>query len=138
MDGDVIVTGCSGDIVADTTDGTIRITGSAPVSIDASTVDGDIVFDGTVHPEGQYRMVTHDGDVYMRVPENTSATVSIRTYEGRFTSSYPVQLSEDYKRGRRVSFTLGGGAAAVEIEAFDGHIRILKPTDPLPDAAGKR
>jgi len=66
------------------------------------------------------------------------ATVSIRTYEGRFTSSYPVQLSGDYKRGRRVSFTLGGGAAAVEIEAFDGHIRILKPSDPLPEPGAKR
>jgi hypothetical protein len=138
VDGDVTITGCSGDIVADTTDGAIRITGSAAMSIDASTIDGDIVFDGTVNNEGQYRMVTHDGDVYMRVPENTSATVSIRTYEGRFTSSYPVELSGDYQRGRRVSFTLGGGAAAVEIEAFDGHIRILKPSDALPDPAAKR
>jgi len=132
VDGDVTISGSTGDIVADTTDGAIRITGSAATSIDASTVDGDIIFDGAVSPEGQYRFVTHDGDVYMRVPEDTSATVSIRTYEGRFTSTYPVQLSGDYKRGRRVSFTLGGGAATVEIEAFDGHIRVLKPGDPLP------
>jgi DUF4097 and DUF4098 domain-containing protein YvlB len=133
VDGDVTITGSTGDIVADTTDGAIRITGSAATSIDASTVDGDIVFDGAVSSEGQYRFVTHDGDVYLRVPENTSATVSIRTYEGRFTSTYPVQLSGDYKRGRRVSFTLGGGAATVEIEAFDGHIRVLKPGDALPE-----
>jgi len=138
VDGNVTIAGCTGDIVADTTDGEIRITGSAAMSIDASTIDGDIIFDGTVNNEGQYRMVTHDGDVYMRVPEGTSATVSIRTYEGRFTLSYPVQLSGDYKRGRRVSFTLGGGAAAVEIEAFDGHIRILKPSDPLPEPGAKR
>jgi DUF4097 and DUF4098 domain-containing protein YvlB len=133
VDGDVTITGSTGDIVADTTDGAIRITGSAATSIDASTVDGDIVFDGAVSSEGQYRFVTHDGDVYLRVPENPSATVSIRTYEGRFTSTYPVQLSGDYKRGRRVSFTLGGGAATVEIEAFDGHIRVLKPGDALPE-----
>lgn len=132
VDGDVILTGCTGDLVADTTDGVIRITKSAAQTIDASTIDGDIIFDGAVSNEGQYRLVTHDGDVYVRVPETTSATVAIRTYDGRFTSSYPVQLSGDYKRGRRVTFTLGGGAAAVEIEAFDGHIRILKPGDALP------
>ena len=123
VDGDVLLTGCAGDIVAESTDGNIRVTQCPATSLDVSTIDGDIIFDGAV---------ARDGNVYLRVPEDTSATFAIRTYEGRFTSSYAAPLSGDYKRGRRVTFTLGAGGAAVEIEAFDGRIQILKPGEALP------
>lgn len=135
-EGDVSVTDCSGEITADTLDGSIMLSRVTASAIDVSTIDGDIVFDGAIAAQGQYLFTTHDGNVFLRLPENTNASVAIRTYEGRFDSSFPVQIPADYKRGKRVMFTLGKGGAEVEIEAFDGRIRLLKPGEPLPE--GKR
>lgn len=137
-DGDVSVTDCSGEVAADTLDGSITLTRVSATSVDASTIDGDIIYDGGIAAQGQYLFTTHDGNVFLRIPENTNATLAIRTYEGRFDSSLPVQLSGDYRRGRRVTGTLGKGGAEIEIEAFDGRIRLLKPGEPLPEAKRKQ
>jgi hypothetical protein len=40
------------------------------------------------------------------MPEKTSATVSVSTFSGDFSSSFPLQLSET-RRGKRFSFTIG-------------------------------
>jgi hypothetical protein len=41
--------------------------------------------------------------------------------------------SIDYERGKRVTFTLGKGGAEVDIEAFGGRIRLLRPNEALPE-----
>lgn len=71
------------------------------------------------------------------MPEATGASVSVRTYDGRFESSFPVQPTGDFRRGRRVTFTLGTGGSEIEIEAFDGQIRLLKTGEPLPEGRKK-
>lgn len=136
-EGDVTVTDCAGEVTAETLEGTIRMTRVSATIVEASTIDGDIVYDGTVAGQGQYRFTTHDGNVWLRIPETTGASVSIRTYDGRFESSFPVQPPGDFKRGRRVTFTLGKGGSEIDIEAFDGQIRLLKTGEPLPEGKKK-
>jgi len=134
-EGDVTVTDCGGEIAAETLEGTISLSRITATVVEASTIDGDVVYDSAVSAQGQYRFTTHDGNVLLRIPENTGASVSVRTYDGRFDSSFSVQPSGDFKRGRRVTFTLGKGGAEIDIEAFDGQIRLLKTGEALP--AGK-
>lgn len=131
-DGDITASDCSGELTVQTTDGEITLTRINAAVVDASTVDGDVIYDGSIAPQGQYRFTTHDGDVYLRIPENTSATVSVRTYEGSVQSNLAAQIPQDYRRGKRVTFTLGKGGAELEIESFEGRIRLLRPADPLP------
>ncbi len=98
---------------------------------EASTVNGSIVCAGDIREAGRYRFSTHDGDIVVVLPAAPNAAVSVKTYSGDFDSSFPVTLNEA-KRGRRFKFNLGSGAggATLELESFQGSIRLLKAGDP--------
>jgi DUF4097 and DUF4098 domain-containing protein YvlB len=121
------ITGASGDIIAETTNGSISMTRMEAKSVDAGTVNGDIVYDGSVADDGRYSFATHNGDVTVGVPDTSSASFSIRTYNGSIRSSLPTKgPGEPYGRGKRVTYTLGNGGAQVEIESFKGTVRLRR------------
>ena len=70
LDGEIYVEGSTGDIVAETTDGDIRLADVRAANAQAMSVDGDVWFAGPLEAEGQYTMLTHDGDVTVMIPEN--------------------------------------------------------------------
>jgi len=124
----VSLANCSGDIVVTTTNGDISMINVSATSAEATTVNGDITFDGTLSG-GRYRMATHNGDIIVAVPETSNATFSVRTYNGSFNTAFPLKggNTADARRGRRVTYTLGSGEAEVELETFSGGIRIARP-----------
>ena len=50
-------------------------------------------------------------------------SVSVTTYSGEFDSSFPVKVVSSH-RNRRMRFTLGSGASELELESFQGAIRL--------------
>jgi DUF4097 and DUF4098 domain-containing protein YvlB len=124
----VSLANCSGDIVVSTTNGGISMINVAATSAEATTVNGDITFDGTIS-SGRYRMATHNGSIVIAIPETSNATFSVRSYNGSFNTAFPLKGGSpaDARRGRRVIYTLGSGEAEVELETFSGGIRIARP-----------
>jgi DUF4097 and DUF4098 domain-containing protein YvlB len=122
------ITDTSGDITAESINGAITMTGIDSKSVDASTVNGTITYEGKFADGGNYSFNTHNGDLIMGVPENANATFSIRTFQGDFSSD--LQLTglnrEDLRRGRRGVTTLGNGSADVNLETFGGSIRLRR------------
>jgi hypothetical protein len=51
--------------------------------------------------------------------------VTVSTWSGEFESATPVTISGS-QEGNRFSFTVGTGSARLELEAFDGLIRLEK------------
>ncbi|HEY7501738.1 MAG TPA: DUF4097 family beta strand repeat-containing protein [Vicinamibacterales bacterium] len=125
------VTGASGEITAENTNGDIIMTKVDARSAEIATVNGDIRYEGTVS-SGPYRMSTHNGDITMVLPETTNATFTVRTYNGDFNSNLPTKVVGDVRRGRRTTYTLGTGAADVELESFGGSIRVRRPGTVAP------
>jgi DUF4097 and DUF4098 domain-containing protein YvlB len=125
VNSDVVVRGASGEIRAETVNGEIRLERIESDEVDANTVNGDIIYDGGIRKNGSYRFATHNGDVTVTVPEGADAIVSVSSFEGDFESSFPVTLRE--RRGRRFNFTLGSGSARVDLESFQGTIRLVRP-----------
>ena len=125
VDGDVRAHDLDGRVTAETVDGDIILRGVRSGDVTATTVDGSIEYEGTLRADGRYRFVTHDGDVALTVPERVNATVSVATFSGSFEADFPVTLTEA-RRGKRFSFTLGTGGARVELESFDGSIRLIR------------
>ncbi|MGH7517838.1 MAG: DUF4097 family beta strand repeat-containing protein [Gemmatimonadales bacterium] len=125
VNADVTVRNAEGEVQAETVNGGITLAGMRSESVDANTVNGDLVYDGTIRSGGRYRLVTHNGDVTITVPAGTDARVSVSTFQGDFVSDFPVTLTE--RRGKRFDFTLGGGGAALELESFQGTIRLVRP-----------
>jgi DUF4097 and DUF4098 domain-containing protein YvlB len=93
--------------------------------VDANTVNGDISYEGTIRPNGRYRLATHNGDVTVVVPDGADALVSVSTFQGDFASDFPITLRE--RHGKRFEFTLGKGSARLELESFQGTIELRRP-----------
>ncbi|HVH10726.1 MAG TPA: DUF4097 family beta strand repeat-containing protein [Gemmatimonadales bacterium] len=115
----------SGDLSAETVNGDINLEQVESANTEASTVNGDVVYDGTIKDGGRYRFSTHDGDLRVSVPEGANVGVSVSTFEGDFSTCFPVRLTEKTKH--RFSFTIGSGSARLELESFNGDIRLCRP-----------
>jgi DUF4097 and DUF4098 domain-containing protein YvlB len=124
VDGDITATDITGSIRAGTVDGAVRLNQIESADIDANTVDGDIEYTGTIQEHGRYRLASHDGNVTLTVPR-INATVSVSTFSGSLESDFPVTLS-GAKPGKRMTFTLGSGSARIELESFDGLVRLRR------------
>ena len=132
------ITGASGEVSADSTNGDIMLSKVDAKSLEVTTVNGDVRYEGTIGSTGQYRFSTHNGDITMILPETTNATFTVRTYNGDFSSNLPTKTVGDVRRGRRATYTLGSGGAEVELESFGGTVRLRRPgTVPAPRAQDK-
>ena len=128
----------SGDIMAESVNGPIALTGIQSSSVEVSTTNGNVTYEGTLSDSGRYTLTTHNGDLVMGVPENANATFSVRTYNGEFRTDLPLEgriPPEEMHRGKRVTMTLGKGSADVTLESFSGTIRLRK--GPLPRPKGR-
>jgi len=121
----ITLTGVSGDITAETVSGDIELEGIESSNVDVNTVSGDVVYEGTIKDAGHYRFSTHNGDVTLAIPEKTNATVSVATFNGDFDSSFPVSVTGTTKH--RFGFTIGTGSARLELETFNGDIKLRRP-----------
>jgi len=122
------ITNTSGDINAESVNGGITMTGIDSKSVDASTVNGTITFEGKLADGGHYAFGTHNGDLALGIPENSNATFTIRTYRGSVSTDFTLDGYNrgEAQRGRRIVATLGNGSADVSLETFGGGIRLRK------------
>ncbi len=125
----ITVTGVSGDVVAETVNGDVAVTNSKASSLEVSTVNGDVRFEGPTADRGTYRITTHNGDIRVSLGAQANATVFVRTFGGDFTSDFPVTLPDGMSNrdgNKRFNFTLGAGSARVELQSFQGDIHVAK------------
>jgi DUF4097 and DUF4098 domain-containing protein YvlB len=131
IEGEIRISETTAEIVAETVDGDIIMQGVDAAAVDANTVDGDIFYEGAIKDGGRYRFASHDGDLTVSVPERANASVAVSTFDGEFDASFPVQITETRKR--RFTFTIGNGSARLELETFDGDIRLRRPGQVRPE-----
>lgn len=131
----VTVERVTGDLAVQTVNGDVTMVSISSGSVEASTVNGDISYDGTIQNGGRYELSTHQGDMSVTMPENANATVSVNTFNGSFESDYPVTLSGKNQR-RKFSFTIGNGSARVDLESFGGDIRLARPGSRIMKSKG--
>jgi DUF4097 and DUF4098 domain-containing protein YvlB len=125
----ITVTGVSGDVVAETTNGDVSILNSKASSLEVSTVNGDVQFEGPTADRGTYRITTHNGDIRVSLGAQANATVFVRTFGGDFSSDFPVTLPDGMGSrdgNKRFNFTLGAGGARVELQSFQGDIHVAR------------
>jgi DUF4097 and DUF4098 domain-containing protein YvlB len=125
------LTNVSGDVYAETTNGDIEIEDAQTTSLEISTVNGDVTFNGSMRDGGSYRLTTHGGDVRVGLGGVNNATVFVRTFQGDFNADFPIQLPEGQSAregSKRFNFTLGSGSARIELQTFNGDITLARKT----------
>ncbi len=115
-----------GDITAETISGSLEFVRVRSRSVEAGTLSGEILYDGSFLDGGQYSFVSHSGDILLGVPESASATFHIATLDGEVNNLFPVQGLERPSK-RRTTFRVGGGSARVDVESFNGSVRVGRP-----------
>lgn len=123
VDGDVTVTGSSGAVAATAVDGDVILEGITSDNVSVNAVDGDITYEGTIADGGRYVLSTHDGDLFVTIPDGANARISVDTFSGDLDTDFAVELEGDFGK-KRISFTVGTGKALVELSAFDGTISL--------------
>ena len=76
VNSDVAVHDVTGELQAVTVNGDVNLTRIQSDNVEANTVNGEITYDGTIRPNGRYRLSTHAGDLSVAIPEGTSALVT--------------------------------------------------------------
>ena len=125
------VTNVTGEISAETTNGDIVIENAQTSNLEASTVNGDVTFNGSIRDNGAYRLTTHGGDIRVGLGGAANATVFVRTFQGDFSADFPVQLPDGQSSrsgSKRFNFTLGSGSARIELQSFSGDIVLARKT----------
>jgi hypothetical protein len=125
---DICVSDAEGTVRAETVNGDAYIWRTACDSVDVSTVNGDVVYEGSMEYRGVYRFKTHNGDIAVGVPRSAGATVAVSTFSGDFESNFPVTLSGSHNT-RRFQFAVGDGSAHVDLSSFQGTIQLYRAVE---------
>jgi DUF4097 and DUF4098 domain-containing protein YvlB len=127
-----------GDLTAETTNGSIILDRIDSSNVDLYTLNGNLSYDGPVKDKGVYRLTTHNGQVAMALPERANVTLQVRTYNGSFRSTFPLNIPDDQNRRKRFTVTLGNGSAHMDLESFGGTIALRRPGEPRPETERAR
>jgi putative adhesin len=129
---DIHLADIAGDVSAESTNGSLVLDRIDSGNVDLYTVNGSISYDGPIKDKGIYRLTTHNGTIFMALPEKVNVTLMVRTYNGGFKSTFPVKL-EDQNPRKRFTLTYGDGSARVELESFGGTIALRRPGEARPE-----
>lgn len=121
----VVLRGVRGDVSAETVNGGITMQGVEARTVEASTINGLVEYAGSIVDGGRYFLGTHNGRITMTVPERSSATFTVTTRTGQVETAFPVNITGTGSGS--LQFTLGAGNARVELESFNGTVRLVRP-----------
>lgn len=125
---DIELRNVSGEIKAETNNGEVMLTGIKSSSVDAGTINGDVLYEGTVSDGGSYSFDSHNGDITVSIPEGANVTITAATANGDIDASFPLPLTGSPGKHRK-TFKIGSGSARMELESFQGDIEMRRPQE---------
>jgi hypothetical protein len=110
---------------ASTVNGSVNL--SAAGTALGNTVNGSISATmGRADWQGAGRFKTVNGDITLRLPANVNAQVTAETLNGSLRSDFPLSLSGEEFRRKRLNGTIGNGGQALDLSSVNGSISLLK------------
>lgn len=131
MTGAVEIDGATGTVIANTINDNIVLRAIRSGSVEASSVNGNLRWDGTFQGDGRYRFESHNGNVTLRLPPDPDVRLQVSTVMGRFDTRIQGTITGDTResgsgvRPRDLTVIFGRGAARVDVETFNGNIRVV-------------
>ena len=129
VSGDIRIDGITGDLETNGVSASMAIRNGKLRTLRSDAVSGDITYEGTFAPDGDYRFNTHSGEIMISIPSNGGAALELETWSGNIASDFPLTLQPGEsvgRRNRRMQFTVGTGGARIAAETFSGNITIRR------------
>src|SRR6266850_692360 len=128
MQGSISAETVNGEVKVETTNGEIMLTGIQSASVDAGTINGDVLYQGTVTDGGSYSFGSHNGDITVSITERANVTITAATANGDIDASFPLPMTSTTGKHRK-TFKIGSGSARMELESFQGDINMRRPQE---------
>jgi DUF4097 and DUF4098 domain-containing protein YvlB len=128
VSGDVTVLRRSGEVGIETVSGDLVVEEGAFERVSLESVNGEIVFNGSLAKDGRLQAEAVNGDIDLDFVGDLSATIDIETFNGSIDNCFgpePERTSK-YTPGLELSFTEGAGAGRISVATMNGDIRICK------------
>lgn len=122
-DGTVELVDIEGEIFIEMDDTDVFLKAMDSPRITISTDEGLVEGEFSIIRDGEYRITTDDGDIMLRLPEETASTVVIDKDDGDFEIDFPFLLKKTTGTNL-IEGIINEEAALIVIETDDGDIRI--------------
>lgn len=126
ISGDIRASGPAGKLKMETVSGDAQLVGGGAFSdLSLKSISGDFNVEAGLTSDGRLVGETLSGEMRVRLPEATSATVTLHTFSGEVRSAFGGSVSGEDRRERQ-EFKIGDGRARVDLSSFSGDIRLEK------------
>jgi hypothetical protein len=127
--GDLTLSEVRGNLEIGNTSGDISMKGVTATMVRARTTSGDVTYDGTIDPAGRYELISHSGDIRLRLPREANAQLTVSTWNGEIDSDFPIKLKPGEhgigsSNAKRFTFSIGSGSARIIAETFSGDVTV--------------
>ena len=128
ISGGVQVHGEKARVSVSTVSSSIEVDLEELLGLEAETVSGDIEVRGALSPKGDFTMDSVNGSITLVVSGKVNAEFEVSTFNGGIDNEFgqKARRTSQYAPGKELEFTVGDGQADVEINSFNGNIRIKK------------
>lgn len=128
VDGRVSLSGVAGSANVETVSGEIQLRGVKGERVRVSSVSGGIDFTGAISGSGRYEFETHSGQTNLVLASNANGSISVETYTGSISNSYPGAVRKDRSdsddESQSYEYVVGRGDGHVRVETFSGSVNI--------------
>ncbi|MCL4821948.1 MAG: DUF4097 family beta strand repeat protein [Vicinamibacteria bacterium] len=127
VNGRVTVRGASGVVDAETVNGPLEVVGGTFSRADLETVNGSVLFGGSLEKGAVLDVESVSGDVELRLGAPVDADFTIGTFSGRVDNRLSDARAEKvslWTEEKELRFSVGAGSAKVTIETLSGSITI--------------
>jgi len=122
VNGEVTVTGLSGQVHAETTNGEVR-TRDLSGQLEASTTNGGLDIDLAKMPEGGVRLECTNGGIKVRLPRDAKADISASITNGGISAG-DLQIDTTESSRRHLEGKMNGGGPRLKIDGTNGGITL--------------
>jgi DUF4097 and DUF4098 domain-containing protein YvlB len=125
VSGDLEARGLDGEVTFGSISGDLTLAGSTVRSLAARTASGQVTADVEVPDGGDLKVATVSGDVAVRLPQEASARVDLKSTSGRLRSSFDAMGPTPGARPAVMTATIGSGSANLSLTSLTGDVTLL-------------
>jgi hypothetical protein len=110
--------------------GAVQLENVSGPKVTIGTTSGDVSYRGDCSGGGVYNITTHSGAIEVTLPPNASIDLTARSLTGTVENDFPLQqkphLTFVPSPGRSLVGTSNSGSSSMELQSFNGRIRVKK------------
>jgi DUF4097 and DUF4098 domain-containing protein YvlB len=120
--GDLTLAGCGGPLDLRTISGAVEATGGREALLEIETSSGTINYSGSLASEGEHRISSVSGNVYLLMPSNSAFDLDVETISGAIQTEFAVTMTDFDKR--HIAGEVNGGGSLLQIATSSGDVTI--------------